>query len=653
MIYIVLLMLGILSAIANDCLLKKKMFAPERAAVYFIIYLWLVNVIRAITSSGKEFLTFSLSDKEIISYAKVALLAAVVFCAIRACDRFISRKGKEYEGIVEECASLFSTVYTGIWSLYCILIGWPTINASVIIGSLALLISVIVKLSKNKNVIRCTKWDTAGVIVAFAAFDLHFLLTGPIELISNNKADFIYSYSDTAGFLIIGAVLMSVVTILLIVKNTSARYVRVFSGIIMVYCVSCYVQEMFLNGDMSYIDGGTQMWSGKQMAVNAMIWIAIAVVTILAVYKYKNGFKILTGICAYVAAIQLITFIYLFTMNCMSPSASKHLTEERIFDLAKEDNVIVFILDAYDVQMMKTVIDNDEDYLEPLHDFVYFNNMSSRYTATDGSLPYLLTAADLSDPDIKKDQDKWYDNSVFLKTIKDYGYDIRILTSDNYVEDIQEHVIDNYSDDGYCKLDAEKTVSLFERCMKYKNSPFCLKSFYRYEAYDITNVITDTNIYIFGTDPEFDEKILAEGVNAGEFDKAFRIYHLYGAHSPYYLTQDAKRDYDSNALAQWRGSLKIVYDYIDALKEKGIYDDATIIIMADHGFNNTQRNSVAAEGIPFDENKTNPIFFIKEKNMSNDRLTVDSRKTSHDSFFDTVYESMGIPARYYGTVFDE
>jgi hypothetical protein len=348
----------------------------------------------------------------------------------------------------------------------------------------------------------------------------------------------------------------------------------------------------------------------------------------------------------------MITLIFLLITAGDLRTTNKHLTQESIFDLSKNDNVVVFILDAFDVQMLKTVYEDDPDYLEPLHDFVYFDNMTSRYPMTDGSLPYLLTGANLDDPLIEEDQDIWYEQAHFLDGIKDAGYDIRILTSDEYVKKIPEGIIDNYSEDNYCRIDCEKILELFTRCMRYKCLPFVVKNTYGYEAYDTTNVITDTNIYVYGTDPEIDDMILDNGVSSDRFDKAFRIYHLYGAHSPYYLNENADRDYGSNAISQWRGSLKIVYDFIDSIKEEGIYDNTTLIIMADHGFNNTQRASVREEGIEFNEDRSNPIFFIKKKGMSGSELQIDSRETSHDRFFDTIYECMDIPPQYYGTVFE-
>ena len=95
-----------------------------------------------------------------------------------------------------------------------------------------------------------------------------------------------------------------------------------------------------------------------------------------------------------------------------------------------------------------------------------------------------------------------------------------------------------------------------------------------------------------------------------------------------------------------------MYDYIDALKAVGIYDDTTLIIMADHGFNNTQINSVKAAGLAVDEDRTNPIFIIKRSGERNDKMRVVDLPTSHDAFFDTIRESMGLSVGYNGAVWD-
>lgn len=655
MIYILLPILGIISALSEKIIKKRNISILEKTIVYSVIYFWTINVIRAITSNPGEFLSYSLSDKGMTAYIKICILVVFIYIGITLIDIVIGKRIKDRD-TVEKTMSAFSTVFSSFYSLYIVLIAWPTIKISVVIGVLAIIVTFVYIFHHKDGGISYKgdkdKFDVLCLIVAFLAYDMLFILAGPTELMAYNAGDFVYSYSDIVVYLLMGAILVSLPTAVMLYKNASKSTIRVYSILIMAYCILCYIQSMFLNGKMLLIDGSVQRWETKQIVINLVVWIAVLIVTLIISYRVKNGFKIIMGVCSYIAAIQLITFVFIILTSGDLRGTNKHLVQEGIFDLSDSNNVVVFILDAYDVQMLKTVVDNDPTYLEPLQDFIYFDNMESRYPMTDGSLPYLLTGADLNDPLIEEDQNKWYEHAHFLDDIKAAGYDIRILTSDEYVEKISDGVIDNYSGNTYCRLDSEKVLELFTRCMRYKCLPLLAKNVYEYEAYDTTNIILDTNVYVFGTDPEFDDEILEGGITSKTYDKAFRIYHLYGAHSPYYLNENADRDYGSNALSQWKGSLKLVYDYIGALKTAGIYDNTTLIIMADHGFNNTQRISVREEGIEFDETRSNPIFFIKKKGMSGTELKTDDRTTSHDRFFDTIYESMDIPLQYYGTVFE-
>ncbi|MCR4754375.1 MAG: hypothetical protein K5868_02475 [Lachnospiraceae bacterium] len=466
-----------------------------------------------------------------------------------------------------------------------------------------------------------------------------------------NSGDFVFNYRTALPNLLFGMLLILIPTVILLPVVLPNKVCKAYSCITMSFCLMSYLQSIFLNGKMGLVDGGRQNWDMREMIVNMAIWIAIVSLILLLCRKEKI-YRLLLGFSVYIIAIQLITGIYIVIKEDGFHSTTRQLTEDEVLTLSEDNNTVVFILDAYDVQMLEYVIDDDPGYLEPLHDFTYYDNMSSRYTATDGSLPYLLTGADINDSEIEKQQSIWYRDSHFLNDIKNSGYDIRILTEAKHVEEFDDGLIDNYSEDNYCDLDPEKELELFTRCMRYKSLPFLLKPYYRYEEYDITNTITDTNVYVFGTDADFDDKINEYGIQTSDSKGSFRIYHLYGAHSPYYLTADAKLDYDSTPIAQWKGCLKIVYDYIAELQRSDIYDDTTIIIMADHGLNNTQRESVKAAGLSINEDKTNPIFFIKRAEEKSSELRINHKSTSHDAFFDTVRESMNLPSAYYGTVWE-
>ncbi len=662
MIYIVILLFGIISAIIDRTVLDNKYNVILWAVVYSIIYYNVVVVARTVLSNGTDYLSYSFYGKGLTGYIKASILMSFVFILIAIIRKILEQKRKKVRVVFEKSLVMFASFVLTIESLYIVMIGWPNMKMIVYMSIVAIFISVTyIACQYRKGRIP----DTADSMISHAGFkrpetlyislplilySILYIIIGPMELMLYNKGDFMYSFQTALSRLLMGAILLLIPTIILLPSTLPIGVCKAYSTVVSVFCILSYLQSILLNGKMSRIDGGEQNWSVRVKTVNITIWAIIALLLAFNAYKNRKGIKLLIWISIYIVAIQFVTGIYIVATRGVTDNGMKQLTEDGILTLSDENNVVVFILDAYDVQMLKYVTDEDPDYLAPLHDFTYYNNMTSRYTATDGSLPYLLTGADIDDADIERYQDIWYEQTHFLKDIKDSEYDIRILTEKKYVEKLDEGLLDNYSKDNYCRLDTEKTLELFTRAMRYKNYPFALKRLYKYESYDITNIITDTNIYIFGTDAEFDDRILDEGIDVNDDTGAFRIYHLYGAHSPYYLTENADIDYASTPIAQWRGSLKVVYDYIDALKAVGIYDDTTLIIMADHGFNNTQINSVKAAGLAVDEDRTNPIFIIKRSGERNDKMRVVDLPTSHDAFFDTIREEIGLPDAYNGAV---
>ena len=206
------------------------------------------------------------------------------------------------------------------------------------------------------------------------------------------------------------------------------------------------------------------------------------------------------------------------------------------------------------------------------------------------------------------------------------------------MQPFEKGVVDNLTGDYYCVLDCDKAVSQMSKCVRYRCTPYLLKSQYYYENYYLTNIIDDTNVYLFGTDADFYSDLKTEGLTIDEsIGGMMHIYHLYGAHSPYYLAEDASLNYNSNPVAQWKGCLRIVYDYLDELIENGLYDSASVIIMADHGFNRSQRSAMDEWNIDV-TGDSNPIFFIKHAGENHDKLVVDDSTITHDDFFGIVEE---------------
>ena len=110
--------------------------------------------------------------------------------------------------------------------------------------------------------------------------------------------------------------------------------------------------------------------------------------------------------------------------------------------------------------------------------------------------------------------------------------------------------------------------------------------------------------------------------------KHFKFIYATGAHYPYVndenfnpIGEDDAYSHEG-AMGAAKSSLKICTQYIDMMKAAGVYDNTTIIIMADHGYY-------------WDGVLTNPLLMIKPRN-SQEAFTISDAPTSHINFQATV-----------------
>lgn len=102
---------------------------------------------------------------------------------------------------------------------------------------------------------------------------------------------------------------------------------------------------------------------------------------------------------------------------------------------------------------------------------------------------------------------------------------------------------------------------------------------------------------------DFYHTLLDNGLSV-KSDKEFKFVHLDATHYPYTISEKVEELGEGNATLEQtiKGSVKIVQEYINEMKECGVYDKSSIIIMADHGY---YRKGLI----------TNPLLLVKPKNI--------------------------------------
>ena len=118
-----------------------------------------------------------------------------------------------------------------------------------------------------------------------------------------------------------------------------------------------------------------------------------------------------------------------------------------------------------------------------------------------------------------------------------------------------------------------------------------------------------------------------------------------GSHEPFFMDENGNFNYNSTAVKQTAGNLRMILDYIKLLKEKDLYDDTTIIITADHGLTGTITKLDGPRSIS---------LLVKYPGVNDGKpLTYNSAPVNHDNIRATVLKQLGLDYSDYGPAIDD
>lgn len=487
------------------------------------------------------------------------------------------------------------------------------------------------------------------------------------ELYLNNVDEFPVLFES----LMIYVILASLVYIALYTGGaylllTKKQY-KLFFVCIFAIALMNYVQGLFLNWELAELEGFEQKWDMAPAVINSAIWIFIIAALALLFVRNDKILKLYRSACIYICFIQLFTLVYMAATVDFSKKNQYELTIDGMLELDNENNVIVFVLDWFDGQIFEWIEDEAPDFLEPLKDFTNYRNTTSRYAYTDHSVPYMLTGVQYNNEDTLKE---WYANAYnddsLLREIDRQGYEIGIYTLAPYIDKSVQDIIVNYCKDVERKCRFADSVTLMLRCGGYKNMPFIFKDRFKYSTEDIEALYVDGNKFMTNNDSWIYDDLINKRLTVSDKEGGrgvFRFMHFRGAHMPISMNEhfenltgnaEYRREYThENLLSQAKGSMGIVYEYLEQMKQLGVYENATIIITADHGQNVYMDNDYG-KSLGFADRTSNPILLVKQKGVNGrESMTVTDAQTSHDEFAASVIKAMGGNHTRFGKAFDE
>ena len=402
-----------------------------------------------------------------------------------------------------------------------------------------------------------------------------------------------------------------------------------------------YVQGNFLSLKVGVMNGAQIEWDKYtlRMVSNLIIWIFIIVVCVcFVIFREETFFKISKGIASFLTAVQIVALLVLFTTIGIEGNYVKNtytfVSDEGLYEVGKDENVIIFCLDMFDNEYFKTIYENEPGIANEFDGFTYFSNFTGTYSTTTYALPHLFTGK------IYRNEGTLYEwnnlraeEGTYIDEFIEEGYDLGIysigysvipnkyvLEAENYVE--APLYITNYLHFSY---DLYQLVAC-------KYFPDIVKPYIWMDGteFDYWKGYKSDNQPYDGTNASFRDGLIENGVSLSESSKQFKFIHINASHYPYDIDENAN-DVEKDSVTDVqcaRGVLRMVQWYLEELKKNGSYDDTVIIITADHGYY-------------WDGVLTSPVCLIKPKKAT-DTLQTNGAPTSQVDLPATLIDLAGI-----------
>lgn len=457
----------------------------------------------------------------------------------------------------------------------------------------------------------------------------------PTDTFINNKADFDFTFQSYIFMMFGFAFLLSLAISFLL--SALPWYFPKFNCVIVAIMIAAYLQYLFFNGNLAVIMGDDFIGTDSLLTqtVNLEIWIIILFLfPIMHAYKPLLMEKFIKYSSLFTIGLETVSIVlslilsggYAFEGNYIA------IDGEEQYTVSKNENIIVFVMDAMDNAYLETIFSESPEYFEGYKDYTLYANTCSVYDATLLSLSQMFAGAEF---DNTLSAEEWYTKAwnskkanLFYEKFHKANYRINAYNFNAYEVYNFKGKFDNYifpidsSQQVKIRFDHKKQFLCLSDYGLYRAVPLCFKVFLNDYLYD-TRAVIDSEEKITYYNDEFNESLHLQLSKSDQ--NYFIIQHLSGTHKG---SPSSQGDY----IEETKYILTMLNDFNNQLKKLGVYDNTTIIITSDHGEHNTPNYEKAAL----------PVFMIKEKNHHNEKMAISNAPIYHEDIMSTLLVAAGL-----------
>jgi YidC/Oxa1 family membrane protein insertase len=499
----------------------------------------------------------------------------------------------------------------------------------------------IIKEQPPKNVykdIRISAKELAFIGMFTVMFVFNYFLFGQFDILLYNQGEFGVTLQEVWWTVILYSLLImvSIFVGLSALCHFSKKWFAYVIAVAMGFVLASYIQILIMNHPKPY------MW---RIVVNLFIYIMIiAAPAVGLIFLRRYNRKKVDGVQKkHIAKTQMtekkylpmtcfVLAIIIFAMQFVGiitaiPTAAKAARGNELYyfslddtlRLSRNENIIVFALDSFGTDVADSVFTNHQHTADTFAGFTFYRDNISEYGYTFPSVVSMLTGEPFERTQKLVDyyERAWEDPTLFT-ALRDNNYMINAKPNAAHLfydfKDI-EHNFDNIR-----KLDASDrrpqrsrffgAISLLT--WTRRQGPDAIKFTTLRQAVGETAIIRNTPDYYAhrisnDADLDFYARLSTEGVSRrmvnGEYkdvelglrflnqeygedesQNVFSFVHLHASHNPYKFNENLQPVRRSTRTAQTRGTINILEEYFNQMRHMEIFEDSTIIVMADHAY---------------------------------------------------------------------
>ena len=396
-----------------------------------------------------------------------------------------------------------------------------------------------------------------------------------------------------------------------------------------------WLEGFILSKNLPALTGEKDLFSDVfRLVTDSLVWVVLLVLLVVFREKLKKYVvPMLVGVCLLLGFGFADAFMSQQTPIPVKASFSEVVDNVKF---SKDDNVMIFVLDSMSTALVKEYIENNPEAKDDLEGFVMFENNMETAKTTQWSIPSILRGDtyDGTEESLDYQSGSYSVKKALPVTFLNKGYDVyssSFLQIFNYISG--EDVVAT-SDNERVDISAEIYGQFF---VKY--SPYVFKNMIAnrvgFSPVVVQSSSDDGNIAKSKIDTKLDYDPFVTGVlnyatknSIDSESPTFQFHHINGPHMPFTIDKNGNKlpaSEEHSILGmqeQMEWSMKQMRSIINDMKESGIYDLSTIVLLGDHG------DRMSSDERKYNKYAGHASLLIKPKG-SKDTFTVSADPTSN------------------------